>query len=366
MSSLRILAGLGVIAALYFGSFVIIPVILSTFLFLLLDPMVNWAEKKRVPRVVSALLVVVFFMGLAGLAGWGAYSAVGKIAEEVPAYSSKVRKIVASFQKQAQKIEHDTHTLLPKSSTAASEDVQKVQVVQGTDGWTSFMLKGLGSAFGFVANLFLIPILTFLLLLEKNRLVEHFSVAVHSSLRSREVWRQIMQMVHGFFIGNFLVGLGTAVIFFGIFSWIGLESKVALALTSGFLNLIPLAGALLIMIFPLAQALLQFDTAGPFLAIMGSSLFIHLFVANFILPKVIGPRINVNAVAATVGLVFWGWAWGAIGVLLAIPLTALVKIFAATQSHLKPLAYMITEDMSELESGVLNPNPPGKQLNLAN
>ncbi len=140
-----------------------------------------------------------------------------------------------------------------------------------------------------------------------------------------------------------MVGLATSGGFFLLFSVLGLDNRVALSIFSGFVNLVPIVGALLGAVLPLAQCVLQFDTFGLSLVVIGSSIFLHFFVANFVMPKVVGSRINVNASSATIGLIFWGWMWGAIGLLLAIPLTALIRIFLASMPSSRKWSNLISE-----------------------
>jgi AI-2 transport protein TqsA len=116
-----------------------------------------------------------------------------------------------------------------------------------------------------------------------------------------------------------------------------------LALLAGFVNLIPMVGAILGGFFPMLQAFLQFDSVTPAIAIFASSIFLHFFVANFIIPKIVGSRINVNATSATIGLIFWGWLWGPLGLLLAVPLTATIRILLSARKSTEHLGKLIEE-----------------------
>ena len=137
-------------------------------------------------------------------------------------------------------------------------------------------------------------------------------------------------MVRGYFLGNLVVGVVATAGFYVVFSFIGLENRLALSLFAGFLNLVPILGAFIGAVLPAAQALLQFDGFDGIFVILIASTVIHFVVNNVIIPKMVGSRINVNATAATLGLIFWGWLWGGLGLLLAIPLTALIRIFLAS------------------------------------
>ena len=119
--------------------------------------------------------------------------------------------------------------------------------------------------------------------------------------------------------------LATAIIVFRE----GLEAVLILASLMGSLKLgeqrryrRPLwwgaVGAVLASAIPLLAATLQFGTAGPFLIIAGTIVALHLVSANLLIPKLIGSRVNIGPVAATVGMLFWSWLWGGAGLLLAV------------------------------------------------
>jgi len=70
---------------------------------------------------------------------------------------------------------------------------------------------------------------------------------------------------------------------------------------------------------------------------------LHLVSANLLIPKLIGSRVNIGPVAATVGMLFWSWLWGGIGLLLAVPLTAFVKLVADCHPALLPISNLLAE-----------------------
>jgi predicted PurR-regulated permease PerM len=115
-------------------------------------------------------------------------------------------------------------------------------------------------------------------------------------------------------------------------------------MVSAFLNLIPFLGLLLAAAVPLAAALLQFNTLGPFITIAITVLLFHLVAADFLIPRLVGSRLLLGPVAVTIGMLFWGWLWGIIGLLLAVPLTALVKLVADSRPSLIHLSNLLSDD----------------------
>jgi len=347
MYSVRILATLAVVTALHFTGSIFIPIIVGIFLFFLLDPLVKRGEKKNVPRSVSAIFLVFTSAVISGLLIWVLYGAVAEIAREVPAYSKKIMGIVTELQKKAEtlssnlnslptpvKQESESHGDDPSTSIPATEpsmqhaEIQKVQVVGGeVEKLTSFALSGVGTLFSLFATALFIPLIALFLLLEKKILARSTTDLFRNILETTRIDSEIHRMLKAFFVGNFITGSVISIILIILFSVLGLRNSVSLGLISGFLILIPLIGPLVALPLPLAAGLLQFSTPTPFIVISGTVILLHFITGNLIMPKYVGGHVNLNTFASTISLLFWGWLWGAIGVLLAIPLTALLRIF---------------------------------------
>jgi predicted PurR-regulated permease PerM len=149
------------------------------------------------------------------------------------------------------------------------------------------------------------------------------------------------QMVRGFVAGNFIVGSFMAVATTLMLLCIGMKGALALGIVSGLLNLLPFLGLIFSLALPVAAALLQFNTPGPFIVIILTILFLHIVSANLLFPKFIATRVSIGPVAATVGILFWGWLWGVMGLLLAVPLTAVVKMIADLHPSLCHVSNML-------------------------
>ena len=341
MKSNRLIGLICIVAIGYFASSIIIPFVLSLILFFLLDPFVIWAEKKGVPRAVNAPLVVITSMGLITLAGWLSYNAAVQITAEIPKYSEKIKYAAEVIEKASEKLTSNTSEMVPHHSK--NNDIQRVEVVQGYSSWTKYFITGMNSIFGLVNAFFIIPLFSYMFLIEKENTLKRLGSIIKSRRQLEWTLKEIGEIITGFFVWNFLIGLLSTVAFYLTFSAIGLDNRVALSLGAGFLNLVPLIGSIAAMIFPLAQALLQFSSVGPFVVVAGGTLIIHFVIGNLILPKAIGPRIDLNVLAASAGLMFWGWLWGPLGLFLGIPLTAIVKTLLATRDETRSFAVLLSE-----------------------
>jgi predicted PurR-regulated permease PerM len=87
----------------------------------------------------------------------------------------------------------------------------------------------------------------------------------------------------------------------------------------------------------LLVGLKQYHTVTPFIGIFAMLAFFHIVTANLLIPALVGWRVRLNALALTISLLFWGWMWGAMGLILAIPITAVLKVVCDHVESLQPV-----------------------------
>ena len=322
----------------YYASSICITVILAGFLSILFDPVVVLLEKLHLPRSVAAAGIVFAGMSLVGLLGYVLYGKAMTFAEELPVYASKVRqtiepisKKIQSFQQSAGNLANDVH---------ATKKVPEVRL-QESPTWPAYLVRGVGSVWGALIIAGVVPFLTFFMLCTKDQMAIRMDGLFGSRIDSARFITNLNQMIRGFVAGNLIVGSVMAVATTLVLWRVGIKGAIPLGIASGLLNLLPFLGLIAALALPLAAALLQFNTPGPFIVIVLTILFLHVVSANLLIPKFIATRVSIGPVAATVGILFWGWLWGVMGLLLAVPLTAFIKLVADLHPSLCHLSNML-------------------------
>ena len=153
---------------------------------------------------------------------------------------------------------------------------------------------------------------------------------------------QISNMMRSFIAGNFIIGLFMSLISLTIFGVLGLPYFYFLGFISGFLSLVPYLGVILAAVPPLAAGLGMLKGGGV-LAVVATVLGLHLFSMNVLYPKVIGKRVQLNPLLVTISLLIWGWIWGALGLILAVPIMAAIKIICDHVTSLHALGEWMGE-----------------------
>jgi predicted PurR-regulated permease PerM len=329
-----------VVTFFYFASSLCITILLAGFLAILVEPAVALLDKAHIPRAASAALVVVFGMILVSATFYVFYEKGAAFVDTLPQYAGKIRKAVEPITSKIQRVQENAGKLTP--ATPASKKVPEVRISE-PPSWPAYLARGVGSMTGALVIAGVVPFLVFFMLVRKEHIYWWLCTTFGRVTDIPEFTLRLERMVRGFAGGNLIVGSILATITVAVLAGIGLEGAFALGIFSGFLNLIPFLGVILASLVPLLAATLQFGSAGPFLVITLTVVSLHLLSANLLVPKFIGSRVNIGPVAATIGMLFWSWLWGGIGLLLSVPLTAFVKLVADCHPALLPISNLLAE-----------------------
>jgi predicted PurR-regulated permease PerM len=322
----------------YYASSICITVVLAGFLAILFDPLVVLLEKLHLPRGVAAAGIVLAGIGLIGLLGYVLYGRAMSFAEELPVYASRIQQTIEPISRKIQNFQQSAGNLT--NDVHPTKKVPEVRL-QESPTWPDYLVRGVGSVWGALIIAGVVPFLTFFMLCTKDQMAIRTNGLFGSRIDAARFITNLNQMIHGFVAGNLIVGSvmagATTLMLWGV----GVKGAIPLGIASGLLNLLPFLGLIASLTLPLAAALLQFSTPGPYIVITLTILFLHVVSANVLIPKFIANRVSIGPVAATVGILFWGWLWGVMGLLLAVPLTAFIKLVADLHPSLCHLSNML-------------------------
>jgi predicted PurR-regulated permease PerM len=322
----------------YYASSICITVVLAAFLAILFDPVVVLLEKLHLPRGVAAAGIVLAGVVLIGLLGHELYGRALSFSEELPVYTSRIQQTIEPITQRIQKVQQSAGSLA--NDVHPAKKVPEVRL-QETLSWPTYLVRGVGSVWGALIIAGVVPFLTFFILCTKDQMAIRVNALFDSKADTARFVTSLNQMIRGFVAGNMMVGFVMAVTTTLMLLGIGMIGAIPLGIASGLLNLVPFFGLILSLVLPLAAAVLQFNTPGPYIIIIVTILLLHIVSTNFLIPKFIATRVSIGPVAATIGILFWGWLWGVMGLLLAVPLTALVKLVADLHPSLCHVSNML-------------------------
>jgi len=336
-----VIAVVAVGAALYFAQLVCVVLLVSLLLAFVLEPLVRLFTRLRLPRSFAALLTVLLFLAGIGEVGNVSYNRAVDFSRELPKYRGELEKSIGKYRRQAETLSRNTQSVLPEESE--QKNVQMVQVQKQSGIWTA-LTENLGTATEVFFAASFLPFLAFFMLSWQEHARASTVLLFRRELRSTAyaTLGAITEMIRAFIVGNFLVGVFIGAISTGIFALLGVPYFYFVGFISGFLSLVPYLGVVLAVVPPMIAALGK--TNGTELLLIGVTVLgLHLFALNVLYPKFLGRRLQLNPLAVTVALLFWGWIWGAMGLILAIPMTAAMKIIFDHIENLRPFGAWLGE-----------------------
>jgi len=334
-----LLTTIALVAVAYLAKLVLITLLISVLIAFMLEPAVALLERTRMPRAVATGIVMLVIAGFLYLGGYYIYGKTMVFIDQLPQYTQKVRKIADEYREKAKKLEQSTAAVTP----VPPPDKNTLKVEQQTN-WTDYISGSLGSFTEGVLAISFIPFLVFFMLTwqEHVRAATVMLFKMENRNTAYVTLGRISKMIKAFMLGNLFIGLFTSLVSTIVFFSIGLPNAFVLGFLSGFLSLVPYLGVVLAMVPPLIAAFGQ-ETTPEILVIILTILGLHLFAINVLYPKVLGKRLQLNPLAVTIALLFWGWLWGAWGLILAIPITAAMKIMFDHVEALQPYGAWIGE-----------------------
>jgi predicted PurR-regulated permease PerM len=332
------LLGIGLIVVFaYYGESVLAVLFFSILLSFVLSPVVEALGYFHIPRGLAALIAVVLLVVLLYGIASASYGQAVLFVDTVPQYSQKIRSILQPFRQQAERFE--------KSGEAVGEpEPVNVITVRPVTSWTDVLTHGVGTVTDILLAASFVPFLAYFLLTWRHH--ARSATVMLFPLQHRNTafvtLGLISKMLQSFIVGNLLIGLLISGVSVAIFGLLHVPFFYFVGFLSGFLSLVPYLGLVLAMVPPILIGLGQLE-AGDLALVVFVVLGLHLLGLNVLYPKLLGSRLRLNPLAVTIALLFWGWIWGAIGLVLAIPITGTIKIIFDHVESMKPYADWLGE-----------------------
>jgi predicted PurR-regulated permease PerM len=320
-----VIAGGVILYFCYEAELVLAVLLVSLLLAFILTPLVELGQRFRLPRSLASFIAVLLLLAVAGAVTYLSYSQATSFLQDLPRYSAQIRKQVVSLRQSAERWE----------SGETGPPTANVVTVRTGPSWTDVLTRGFGSVSQALFAASFVPFLIYFMLSWQHHARSATVMLFRMENRNTAyvTLGLIGKMMRSFMVGNLLIGLFMSAVSTLVFGLLHLPFFYFVGPLSGFLSLVPYLGVLLALVPPLIVGIEKIQS-GDVVVIVVTVLALHLFSLNVLYPKFLGNRLQLNPLAVTISLLFWGWLWGAIGLVLAIPLTAATKIVF---DHVQPL-----------------------------
>jgi predicted PurR-regulated permease PerM len=336
--SLTLLGIALVIMFAYYGESVLAVMFFAILLSFMLSPVVQALEYLHVPRTLAALLSVVVLLAVLYGITVASYNQAVIFSDNLPKYSEKLQSIIQPLQQKAEKLEKTGEVV-----GGATEPSNVVQVRQVTS-WSDVLTHGAVNLTDVLLAASFVPFLAYFFLTWQShaRTATVMLFPLHYRNTAFVTLGLIGKMLQSFIVGNLLIGLLISGVSVAIFGLLHVPFFYFVGFLSGFLSLVPYLGIVLAMVPPFLVGFGQLEVS-ELIIVVFSVVGLHVFALNVLYPKLLGSRLRLNPLAVTIALLFWGSVWGAVGLLLAIPITGAIKIVFDHVDSMRPYAEWLGE-----------------------
>jgi len=332
--SLRILAAAVILLFFYYAAGVVITMLLSILLAYFLDPAVELLERMHIPRTVGSMVMVLLMLAVLIAVGYGVATRAEDFEANWPKYGALLKQVAGAVEGKIKGIEGKVSEIAPETAPQQTGGERPEAAIVRT-----MLFRGIGSLYALFLEITFMPFLVFFMLAGKHEVWHGTLQLFPASQRTRvkETLEDLRDVLRDYLAGMTLLTLMVIVASSLFFWFLGLDFPLVTGIASGLLNMVPYIGAVLAWLPAFVIALAKWKTFGQFALIAGGLMTIHVLALNFVAPQIVGKRVRLNAVAITVALLFWGWVWGGMGLLLAIPITAALRVICDHTESWRPI-----------------------------
>lgn len=325
--------------AVYFASALLIPVTIALLLSMLFSPVVRIGARFSIPAPVSAAVTVLITLIVLISIIYGLSGSAREWVERVPVNFFRIEKIVETVKEPIEKLRNATDRVEAVTEIANNKPVE-VRIER--PGVAEQFLTGTPQV---MASIGIVVMLLYFLLASGDTFVRK-TVEVVPALKDKkrivEILRSIQADVSYYLVMLTIlnVSMGSAV---ALVCWmVGIPNPVLWGVVVALLSFAPFAGSAVISIILSFVGLLSLGNIAFALTPVAVYLVVMLLVSNLVIPYVIGNRLALSPVAIFLSIIFWGWMWGVIGALLAVPLLAVFKIICDRVDSLQPISEFLS------------------------
>ncbi|MDC7227351.1 MAG: AI-2E family transporter [Spirochaetales bacterium] len=327
-----VIAIVATVAALKIASSVMLPIFFAILLSFTLSPVVDGLTRIKVPRGISITLAILIIAGIGYLVGLFLFSSLNSFIDEAPKYYHRFEDITSQI---SGALNTNFAMELPENPMAEID-------------FTATFINSINSlsqnVVSFASAMVIVILSTIFLLLESPYIQVTIAKAFPRKAGKRIIiiMRHTIRQIGRYLSVKFLVSAMTGVFVWLFLEIIGMDFSLIWGVLAFILNFIPNIGSVILMAVTIIMGFIQFfPQPGPIVAVVVSMISVQIVVGNFLDPRMQGRRLNLSPIIIIFSLFLWGWIWGPVGMFIAVPITAVIKIICENVPPLKPIAMLM-------------------------
>jgi len=332
------------VSILIYAKDLLLPMVLAGLLSLLLYPLFKKLTKWKFPTVLAVVVTMLIVIIIIGTTAMIISKQISMVVADIYTSGGKINEKIAGLHSYIA-----THFNIDDATVTVWLSGLKDKLVGVSGGIAS---GALSVTTDFMSAFVIVMVYVFCFLLYSGSFHD-FSYALMGNERHDEATTIISHIQK--LVQHYLLGLITVIFIIGTCNTIGLliigvDHALFFAFFAAMLTIIPYVGIFIGASLPITYILLTKDSAWPAVGVLGVFLLVQFSESNFITPKIVGSRVSVNPFVAIVALLVGGEIWGIPGMLLSIPLTAILKLLLDTRPQTKAIGYFLGSEFTDTKN----------------
>jgi len=325
---LLLLSTVAVGAALYWLRPVMIPFVLALVISLGLSALIDWQrEVLRIPAALTTFTTLIFAVIVSVGMGVLISTSVSELADSAPAYNAKLIDVVERV------------TVFLPESVRASAQLDALRDIPASTLGTMLLRTG-NAISGVLSQSTLVLIFVLFLMMGDRR---------RDGPASDDWWSEVEQRIKRYLVTKFVLSSVTGLLVTAVLAILGVDLAIVFGLFAFLLNFIPSIGSIIATLLPLPVVIVS-PTISPTVAVLAIGIpgAIQFTIGSILEPKLMGESLDLHPVTILLALMLWGALWGIVGMLLATPITASLKIMFERIEATRPVADLLAGRLSPM------------------
>ncbi len=326
---------IGIVYGLQAARGILVPFLLAVFLALVFTGPMLWLERKGVPAGLAVILIVVGILALLGSAGALLGASAQDFSSHLPAYQERLQQDLGSV----------VERLRDRGVPISTDEVMAMVDPGAALGFAGTLLSGLSATMG---NSFLILFTLIFMLLEASYFSDKARLAFGGSTETMEALGRFHSSLIQYLGLKSAISLVTGLVVWIFLAVLGVDFALIFGLLAFLLNFIPNIGSIIAAVPAVLIAYLQLGIGTALIVAIGF-VTVNVVMGSIIEPRVMGDGMGISALVVFISLIFWGWVFGTVGMLLSVPLTMSVKIALESREETRSFAILLGPKPDEPE-----------------
>lgn len=327
LTVLKIAAFIIIIAGIISAKSIIAPFLMALFISIICAQPIFWLEKKKVPKGLAMLIVVIGILAIFFGFGYLIGGAISSFSSNAPNYELSLKTIIDRFIN----FLNSYGIMVTKDQFPNLSDPARI---------LDFTVKAINELVNMMGNTFLVFLTILFMLMELSSISDKIRTVFTGPAESFSYLEKIIYSIRRYLGIKTIFSVVHIILLYIALSIIGVDYAILWALIAGIMSYIPNIGSIIAAIPALLFALIQLGMGGAIWTLL-TYVAMNNILGNFLEPKIMGKGLSLSTLVVFMSLIFWGFVLGTVGMFLSVPLTITIKIILEQNEKTRWIAILL-------------------------